>query len=173
MIVFQGRLSFRQCLSNKPTKYGIKVWCRADPTDGYLHQFHIYMGPVGLTGRQEIGLATRVVMDIASSIKEKHHMNADNYFTSPHLATKLLEAATTTGARLGPIVGTSHPLPSMISCETRGSTAYCGWGDKCVIHQLSTAYQATSIMVRTVLKSPQKSNKTQLVKIKYSFILIF
>ena len=31
MIAFRGRLSFRQYLPLKPTKYGIKVWCRADP----------------------------------------------------------------------------------------------------------------------------------------------
>ena len=164
MIVFQGRLSFRQYLPNKPTKYGIKVWCRADPTDCYLHQFHIYMGPVGLAGRREIGLATCVVMDIASSIKEKHHMNADNYFTSPHLATKLLEAATTTGTRLGPIVGTSHPLPSMISCETRGSTAYCSWVDG-GINALSTnsprlikPHPSWFVRSLKVLKSPTKHN---------------
>ena len=35
MIAFRGRLSFRQYLPAKPTKYGIKVWVREDSTNGF------------------------------------------------------------------------------------------------------------------------------------------
>jgi hypothetical protein len=31
MIAFKGRLSFKQYLPAKPTKFGIKVWERASP----------------------------------------------------------------------------------------------------------------------------------------------
>jgi hypothetical protein len=35
MIAFKGRLSFKQYLPAKPTKFGIKVWERASPYNGY------------------------------------------------------------------------------------------------------------------------------------------
>jgi len=36
MIAFQGRLSFRQYMPAKPTKYGIKVWTAADSSNACL-----------------------------------------------------------------------------------------------------------------------------------------
>jgi hypothetical protein len=46
MIAFKGRLSFKQYLPAKPTKFGIKVWERASPQNGYCHEFQIYTGKV-------------------------------------------------------------------------------------------------------------------------------
>ena len=36
MIGFKGRLSFRQYMPAKPTKYGIKVWMAADASNGFV-----------------------------------------------------------------------------------------------------------------------------------------
>lgn len=44
MVKFRRRLSFCQYLPAKPTKYGIKVWMRADPTNGYVNEFQVYTG---------------------------------------------------------------------------------------------------------------------------------
>ena len=44
MVKFNGRLFFKQYMKSKPTPWGIKVWCRADPTTGYLLDFSIYTG---------------------------------------------------------------------------------------------------------------------------------
>ena len=41
MIKFRGRQAFRQYMPAKPTKYGIKVWMRSDPTNGYTNEFQI------------------------------------------------------------------------------------------------------------------------------------
>jgi hypothetical protein len=41
MIVFRGRLGFKQYMPAKPTKYGIKVWCHADSSNGYLNNFQV------------------------------------------------------------------------------------------------------------------------------------
>ena len=42
-IGFRGRLSFRQYMPAKPTKYGIKVWMAADSSNGYVLNFDIYL----------------------------------------------------------------------------------------------------------------------------------
>ena len=44
MIAFRGRLGFRQYMSAKPTKYGIKLWVCTDSRYGFLNEFHAYVG---------------------------------------------------------------------------------------------------------------------------------
>lgn len=94
MIAYKGRLSFKQYLPAKPTKFGVKVWARAHPKTGYIHEFQIYVGkPEGQRGRvSEEGLGGRVIKDLTSSIKNKnHHIYMDNYFSSPKLFEDLLK----------------------------------------------------------------------------------
>lgn len=52
MIAFKERLSFKQYLPAKLTKFGIKVWERASPKNGYVHEFQVYTGHVA-GGRTE------------------------------------------------------------------------------------------------------------------------
>ena len=44
MVKFKGRLYFKQYMKSKPTPWGIKVWCSADPSTGYLLDFSVYTG---------------------------------------------------------------------------------------------------------------------------------
>ena len=44
MIAFKGRLSFRQYMPAKPTKYGIKVWLAADASNGFVLNHKVYLG---------------------------------------------------------------------------------------------------------------------------------
>ena len=44
MIAYKGRLSFRQFMPAKRTKYGIKVWMVADAKNGYISNFAVYLG---------------------------------------------------------------------------------------------------------------------------------
>lgn len=44
MIKFTGRLFFKQYMKSKPTPWGVKVWCSADPDTGYLLDFDVYTG---------------------------------------------------------------------------------------------------------------------------------
>ena len=47
MVKFKGRLSFRQYLPLKPTKWGIKVWVMAESSTGYVSNFQVYTGRKG------------------------------------------------------------------------------------------------------------------------------
>ena len=47
MIALKGRLSFRQYLPAKPTKYGIEVWMAADASNCYVVNFSFYLGSDG------------------------------------------------------------------------------------------------------------------------------
>ena len=44
MVPYKGRCSMKQYIPQKPTKRGLKVWMRADSTNGYVSEFQIYVG---------------------------------------------------------------------------------------------------------------------------------
>ena len=86
MIAYQGRLSFRQYIPAKPTKYGIKVWEACDARNGFCYDFNVYLGrPMGMEAR-ESPLGKKTVLKLTEKLRDKHyHVYFDNYFTSVEL----------------------------------------------------------------------------------------
>ena len=88
MVAFRGRLSFRQYMPAKPTKYGIKVWMAADSSNGYVLNFDVYLGKEADQRPRIHGLGYDVVTKMVRPFMNKnHHVYFDNFFSS----TKLLE----------------------------------------------------------------------------------
>jgi hypothetical protein len=155
MIKFRGRLAFRQYLPKKPIKYGIKVWCRADPTDGYLHEFQVYTGKAGQGGRSEPGLTTHVVLDMTRRIRGlRHIVTTDNYFTSPNLATSLLQQQiycrgtadrTRSGFPAKQLSRSDLKHKGDFTIVQKGDMSACVWMDKKVVTFLSTYDQANKV----------------------------
>ena len=91
MVAFRGRLGWRQYVPAKPTKYGMKVWVRADPENGYTNDFQVYTGR-SASGLPEKGLGARVVIDLTRNITGVNHIiNCDSFFSSPELFLSLQE----------------------------------------------------------------------------------
>lgn len=163
MVKFRGRLAFRQYLPAKPTKYGIKVWMRADPTNGYVNEFQVYTGKDN--SNPEVGLATRVVLDLTRRISGRHHIvNVDNFFSSIDLFQRLL--GRDTYAR-GTVRSNRKGFPSRYlnkkdvkeqgafkTAQKEEMTA-CLWMDKKPIFTLSTAEDPSSIESLVSRKSKQ------------------
>ena len=85
MIPFKGRLSFKQYMKAKPTKWGIKVFVLSDATNGYIHRLQIYTGK-DIESETNAGLCSRVVLDLMSGMEaDGLHLFTDNYYTSPQL----------------------------------------------------------------------------------------
>ena len=149
----------------KPTKYGIKVWCRAGPADGYLHDFQEYTGRVNNAGCREVGLALRVVVDLSWPLVGHHHVvNADNYFSSPTLAFQLLTydtyyrgTAQTNRIDFPSALLTDRDLHAQGDCRVvqRGELIARHW-DKKIIHFLLTADQARA---ETTVQRKQRSGE--------------
>lgn len=86
MIPFKGRLGFKQYMKDKPTKWGIKVFVLADATNGYVKTIQIYTGKSLDSTSSDIGLCTKVVLDLMSGLEHTGlHLYTDNYYTSPNL----------------------------------------------------------------------------------------
>ncbi|KAK7108475.1 hypothetical protein V1264_016211 [Littorina saxatilis] len=79
-------------MKSKPTPWGVKVWCSADPDTGYLLDFDVY------TGKSQTGMKGGLghhVMTVGKRFLEKgHHFYHDNFFTSIQLADELLDLKT-------------------------------------------------------------------------------
>ena len=90
MIAFKRRLSLKQYLPAKLTKFGIKVWERASPKNSHVHEFQIYTGRVA-GGKPEEGLGSRVIKDLSRNLEGKNHVvYMDNFFSSPELFQQML-----------------------------------------------------------------------------------
>lgn len=88
MIKDKGRTSLKQYMPMKPIKRGIKMWCRADSTNGYLCDFDMYTGK-SQQGVQH-GLGYSVVTKLCASIKGNwYSIFCDNVFTSYKLIEDL------------------------------------------------------------------------------------
>ena len=72
MVAFKGRLSFRQYMPAKPTKYGIKVWIAADACNGFIFNHKVYLGKERNAAHQH-GLGYDVVTDVARPFLLKNH----------------------------------------------------------------------------------------------------
>ncbi|GFR82719.1 PiggyBac transposable element-derived protein 4-like [Elysia marginata] len=101
MIPFKGRLYFKQYIRNKPTPWGVKVWCCAESSTGYLTDFIFYTGKCDT--RMPNGLGHHVVMSLANRHLDKlHHIYMDNFFSYVRLARDLLDRSTYSCATVRP-----------------------------------------------------------------------
>ncbi|CAC5420393.1 unnamed protein product [Mytilus coruscus] len=152
MIAFRGRLGFRQYLLAKPTKYGIKVWMRADSENGYCNEFDIYTGKTGDTQNHELGLTSRVVVNLTRRLENKNHIvNIDNYFTSFDLfkilkGKKIYTRGTARSNRKNfpkALHAKCVKNPGEKKVVQRGRITAYAWKDKKVIFFLSSADDPT------------------------------
>ena len=71
------------------------MWCLCDSDTGYCVAFSVYCGSNRNNQQANLDLGFRVVMGLMPNYMNKnHHVYADNFFTSVHLAEALLQADT-------------------------------------------------------------------------------
>ena len=91
MIPFKGRLGFKQYMKDKPTKWGIKVFTLSDATNAYVYRLQVYTGKNLESGSVNVGLSSRVCIELMSGLPEGLKLFTDNYYTSPRLYKALYE----------------------------------------------------------------------------------
>ena len=88
MIPFKGQLGFKQYMKDKPTKWGIKVFTLSDATNGYVYRLQICTGK-NIESTSDVGLCSRVYLDMMSGLPSGLKLFTDNYYTSPRLYSAL------------------------------------------------------------------------------------
>ena len=99
MVKYFGRFSIKQCIRNKPIRFGIKLWALCS-FDEYIYDLDMYTGKCGTDARKplsSVGLGSRVVVKILRNLLEKnereklkkYHSFFNNFFNSPDLMIHL------------------------------------------------------------------------------------
>ena len=155
MIGFKGRLSFRQYMPAKPTKWGVKVWELCESKSGYCLNFDVYTGRV--EGRQpEFGLGHGVVMNMMQPYFDKqHHVYFDRFFASPKLTDDLEQRGTYSCStvmlnRRGLPAGakkTKLKQRGEVEFKQKGNALLTIWKDKRQVSVLSTNSNAEMVAV--------------------------
>ena len=90
VIPFKGRLSFKHYMKDKRTKWGIKVFALSDAPTGYVKWMQVYTGKGLDTGVSDVGLCTKVVLDLMEGFDHMLvRLYTDNFYTSPLLYYRL------------------------------------------------------------------------------------
>lgn len=153
MVLWRGRLSFRQYMKGKRHKYGIKIYSLCE-SNGLVLKFIIYSGKGGeLSG---VGHADKVVMHLMfRRLNVGHSIFMDNYYNSFPLASELLRKGTyCTGTlrkhrKYMPEDVTSAKLKTgeVIQRYSEG-VMVAKWRDKREVMYLSTEFENTMAVSR-------------------------
>ncbi|CAK9809208.1 PiggyBac transposable element-derived protein 4 [Anthophora quadrimaculata] len=88
LLLYKGRLSFKQYIPSKRNRFGIKSFILCDTHSGFVQDFIIYNGSLTIVNSENefIGKSGNVVMELLKPYLGKGHtLYVDNWYTSPAL----------------------------------------------------------------------------------------
>jgi hypothetical protein len=96
MVLFKGRLMFKQYIKTKRHKFGIKLYILCDCETGYVLDFIVYTGAqTEMESVSELGVSGGIVATLMKPYLNKgHSLCTDNYYTSPTLSPYLFDRKT-------------------------------------------------------------------------------
>ena len=169
LILYKGRLHFRQCIRTKRSRFGIKVFlnCPGDPKyQGYTYDFEVYYGeatnfytpdnPGNLSVSEEI-----VVKLLCDLLDCGRHVVTDNWYTSLRLARVLLERNTDITGTINPSRGIPALLKDMDLNKKQSAfmrsddILCCKYEDRKSVYSMTTRYQARIVEKTRVYYSGQ------------------
>ncbi|XP_046677228.1 piggyBac transposable element-derived protein 4-like [Homalodisca vitripennis] len=159
MVLWRGRLVFRQYVKGKRHKYGIKIYSLNEP-EGLMLRFHVYTGSHDSCSGK--GHTVKVVMKLMRDFLGKgHSLFMDNFYNSFVLSSKLLRHSTYTTGTLR--IDRLHTPPA-VKAKALGkgetianyaqSVMIGKWRDKRTVTYISTQYD--NEMVQTTNRRNQK-----------------
>ena len=109
LVLFRGRLMFRQYIPAKRHRWGIKYFVLCDCKSGYVLDFMIYSGKGEAVEEPGLGKTGTVVKILLEDYFGKGHvLYTDNFYTSPALSRFLLRHDTGT---VGTVKLSRHGMP--------------------------------------------------------------
>lgn len=173
LILWKGRLYFRQYIKGKAHRYGIKLYILAD-ANGIILKIHMYAGSqdVQVGGRNHVKKVVHLLMQ--KYFDKGHALYLDNFYTSVGLADELIGKNTYVTGTLRPNrIGNPRELKMCKlkpgeSCilQNNKKIVVTKWQDKREVLFISTEHKSnykgtTSRRVRTIKYKPA-------VQIKYN-----
>ncbi|KAJ8883397.1 hypothetical protein PR048_015240, partial [Dryococelus australis] len=156
MILWRGRLSFRQYIMNKRHEYGIKVYM-LNNLDGFINKCAVYTRMLDdLEGK---GILERLFCLLQDKLNVGHHVYMDNYYNSFGLAKTLLYQKTRWTATLRLIKkNTPKDIVSAKLKKGKSIARYSAgvmigkWKDRRDVSYISTEFENTMVEVENKRK---------------------
>lgn len=161
LMLFKGRLSFKQFIPSKRHRFGVKFFILCDCETGYILNFIIYCGAGSdiLEEAANVGISGNIVLTLMKKyLNNGHTLYTDNWYTSPNLHNLLWSQKTNA---CGTVKQNRKNMPALKTKLNPGETeAYTSnnllalkWQDKREVTMLSTFH--TPEMVVTDKKDPK------------------
>lgn len=154
MVLWRGRLIFRQYIKNKKHKYGIKLYELCE-SSGIVMKIRVYRGksekpPPGTLH------STEVVLDLMEGYLDKGHViYADNFYNSPDLTRRLTQRKTYICGTLRknrknlPVDVTNAKLKrGELAAKVCNDITVCKWKDKRDVLVISNKHNLQLVRVR-------------------------
>jgi len=85
IVLFKGRVIFRQYIPKKHKRSGIKIYKLCDAL-GYTYDMSVYLGKQWLLATQEMSATHGIVLELVRRVEGLgHKLYTDSYFSSPPL----------------------------------------------------------------------------------------
>lgn len=168
LMLYKGRLSWKQFLPLKRSRFGVKFYVLCESATGYIWDVIIYTGKGTDIGDEASAMGTKVVMRLMEPLLDKGYcLTVDNFYTSPELVEKLLSRKTDVYGTVRPSRKDMPPLRDAnlkkgdIVAYQRGKCMALQWRDKKLVTLLSTVHDAT--MTEVVNRKKEKVSKPAVV----------
>ena len=160
VIGFKGRLSFKQYICNKPTKWGMKAFVLAESSTGYVYDWDLYTGKHHRTdgdggGSDDLTRGGKVVRNLVKHLSPGHVICMDSYYSSPVLFEELRQRQ---HGAVGTVRTSRRGLPTALrekmgkttstQCFRNGPMLAVAWYDKRQVTLLSTVHAAETVSKR-------------------------
>ncbi|KAJ8939467.1 hypothetical protein NQ318_022521 [Aromia moschata] len=149
LILFKGRLHFKQYIKSKRHRFGIKLFVLCDCETAYILNFDVYVGKENekSVNQEGFGLSGAVVVNLLEPYLNKgHSFYSDNYYTSPALSTYLHKHKTNS---CGTVRSNRKKMPKFEKKLKKGETEFRSsehmlalkWKDRREVFMLSTMHE--------------------------------
>jgi hypothetical protein len=152
LVLFKGRLGFKQYIPSKQHRFGIKIFVLCDCETGIVLNMIVYTGlKTDIDRSSNLCVSGEVVKRLIGKYLGKGHiLYTDNYYTSPALSKFLLDNET---GSCGTVKSNRKNMPKFstkihrpdLETQTNGKVIAMKWRDKRDVNILSTIHQIGAV----------------------------
>jgi hypothetical protein len=153
LMLWKGRLSFKQYIPSKRHRFGVKLFLLCDCETKFVLNLIVYTGAeTEIDSHPEIGISGSVVLTLMKNyLKNNHTLFIDNWYSSPTLFERLLEEKTKACGTVRKNRVGMPPFEKLAkgqqAHQTTGELLALKWTDRREVHMLTTLHEP--VMVET------------------------
>ncbi|XP_023219038.1 piggyBac transposable element-derived protein 4-like [Centruroides sculpturatus] len=159
LLLYKGRLSWKQFIPQKRSRFGVKFYNLCESSSGYLYKFLIYTGKSTTLDDKykNMPVSSLIVLTLIDSLLDKGYcLTTDRFYSSPQLADYLVTCKTdfygtvrTIRREIPPVIHRQKLKKGETIAFQRGKLMVMKWQDKRSVALLSTVHNPAMVTTRT------------------------